>query len=107
VGFPATQRCVAEHPVLIFLQVRAGRVKLIEFLRSGSRSTCGLWHTLGGTRERERAAKELLLLTLQGEWWERGAAVVSRYWYCHDLWPLTRAALISLDNYTKENLSFH
>ena len=52
-GFPATQRCVAEHPVLIFLQVRAGRVKLIEFLRSGSRSTCGLWHTLGGTRERE------------------------------------------------------
>jgi hypothetical protein len=56
------RRSVAEHPVLIFLQVRAGRVKLIEFLRSGSRSTCGLWHTLGGTRERE-----LLLLPLQGE----------------------------------------
>jgi hypothetical protein len=62
VGFPATQRCVAEHPVLIFLQVRAGRVKLIEFLRWLS---FYLW-PLAHARRNERA-KELRSCCRGGE----------------------------------------
>jgi hypothetical protein len=107
-GFEAAQRCVAKRPVLIFLQVRAGRVKLIEFLRDSSSLALVLPVAFGTRSARNESERERLSSEAAGR--ESDGNAQQPLCLAIDIaviYGRLRAALISLDNYTKENLSFH